>query len=424
MKFEIKDEKDAAKFIESLNSVRRPMNSKRVRNLEVQKKMLVNTPEVKRFREGLVRQFGFDPVVDIDRFPASREGFQWGKFKESLHNQMYSRGKFSEADTSSAFSQFLKAGLQQIVNALYETTETTYEDWVTVINSTRASEPYAPNHGVSFPRQVGGTEKYPEVAAAALDSQLRNYKYGSIYAVEQELLEDDQTGTFQRQAGVMGEYAKVLYEALCYGKLASVANMQYDQYRIPQSETQPSNESTWPYTATGLQGGGKNRPSAFTVLTQAALQNGIIGLMNMLNLHGLKMTVRPDRLVLGPELSFDAAILLNSSYYPSGAASAGVPGGAFAINPIKGVADLTVSRFIFKEDGTVTGNSKAWYLMDDKKPWFILQIREPITVVQEAINSGKGFSQDIIRFKGRSRGNADHIDPRFVWQGNDGSVTS
>ncbi len=420
--FEIKNQEDALKFVEALNAKRRPLNTKRQKNLEAQKRALYDNEIVAPFRESMQKKFGFDPVTDNAKFPVTNYGFSWPKFKESLRKQLHQRNRFSEADTASDFTQFLRAGIQQIVNSLYEVTETTYEDWVTVVNSTRSNELYTPHHGVSFPRQIGNSEKYPEVASAALDEQLRNYKYGSIYSVEWELLEDDQTGQFQRNAGYLGEYQRLLWEVLVYGKLASVANMQYDQFRIPQSETQPSNEASYPYS-TALQGGGANRPSAFGVLSQTNLQNGIIGLMNQVNLHGLKMTVRPNRLIVSPQRSFDAAVLLNSSYYPSGAAATGDVGGAFAINPIKGVADLTVGRFVAKDDGTFDGDSEAWYLCDDKKPWFILQMREAAAVLQEATNSGASFEQDNIRFKARSRGNADHIDPRFVWQGNDGSVT-
>jgi len=134
------------------------------------------------------------------------------------------------------------------------------------------------------------------------------------------------------------------------------------------------------------------------------------------------MAVQPKRLLIGPALEFDAAVLMNSAYYPSGAAAAGQVGGAFAINPIKGLLDLTVSRFIFKNDGTVTGDSKAWYIVDSTKPFFVLQMRNPVSIEQEATNAGESFNRDIYRFKASNRMNADWLDPRFAWQGNDGSV--
>lgn len=386
----------------------------REKNARIEKRVLTEGQEIKTYREAFKKAFGVDPL-DNEKFPVLQEGFSWKKLREKL--------SLREADTSSANVQFLRAGVQSITNALYEATPVSYNDWVTTVQSSRDTELYAPNQGVSFPRQVGPSEFYPEVATASLDLKLKNYKFGSVYALEMELLEDDQTGSFQKQAGMMGEYMKVLTEVLVMGKLASVANMQYIDYKIPVSETKPSNESTYPWS-TALVGGGANRPGTYTILTQAAVQAGFVGLMNQKNLQGIKMLVQPNRLLVGPNQQFDAAVLMHSSYYPSGAAAAGAVGGAFAINPIHSIADVTVSRFMFKNDGTVAGDSKAWYLLDDSKPWFVLQLREAVSVIQEATNAGASFNLDIVRFKARSRMNADFIDPRFAWQGNDGSITS
>ena len=386
----------------------------RERNERIAQRVLTEGAEIKSFRESFKKFHGVDPL-DAEKFPVMKEGFSWGKLREKL--------SLREADASSSFTQFLRAGVQSITNAMYEATKTTYEDWVHTVASTKDTELYAPNQGVAFPRQVGPSEYYPEVGVAALNLQLQNRKFGAVYSLQMELLEDDQTGSFQRQAGLLGEYMKVLTEVLVMGKLASVANMQYIDYKIPVSETQPSTESTYPWS-TALVGGGANRPASYAVIGQAAIQAGFVGLMNQKNLQGIKMQVTPNRLLVGPQSQFDTAVLINSSYYPSGAAAAGATGGAFAINPLHSIADITVSRFMFKNDGTCNGDSKAAYLIDDSKPWFVLQLREAVSVIQEAPNSGSNFSLDEIRFKARSRMNADFIDPRFAWQINDGSITS
>lgn len=389
------------------------MSTLREKNEKTLKKILLESAEIKSFREGFKKSHGLDPLVETDKFPVTEEGFSWKKLQ----------AKLNEADASSSFSQFLRAGIQQITNGMYESTPVTYTDWVKVVSSNKDTELYAPNQGVAFPRQVGPSTLYPEVGAAALDIQLKNYKFGAIYALEKELLDDDQTGTFQQQAGMLGEYMKIVQEAWVYGKLASVSGMQYIDLKIPVSETQPTTESVYPWSQ-AMVGGGKNRPATFTLATKAGIQDGIIGLMNQKNLQGIKMLVKPNRLISGPNQQFDIAILLNSAYYPSGAAAAGATGGAFSINPIKGIADYTCSRFVFKNDGTVNGDSFAWYLVDDTKPWFILQARELVTVEMEQPLSGASFNLDHYRYKGRSRFNADFIDPRFAWQGNDGSVVS
>jgi hypothetical protein len=53
-----------------------------------------------------------------------------------------------------------------------------------------------------------------------------------------------------------------------------------------------------------------------------------------------------------------------------------------------------------------------------------MQLREGVAVEQEAVNAGTSFEEDTYRYKGSMRGNADFVDPRWFWQGNDGSVTS
>lgn len=395
----------------------------RERNEKVLKRNLANSDGEKRdgwksLRERLKNRYGVD-VTDTQKFPVLQESFSWAKCRESVEKLCT---RLREADSASTFTQFLKAGIQLVTNNLYEVTETTFEDWVTVIPSKHASEPYAPNHGVAFPRQIGPSEKYPEVGAAALDLQLRNLKYGSVYALEWELYEDDQTGSFQRQAGLMGEYMKLLCEVLVYGKLASVANMKYIDFSVPVSETKPSYETTYPWAnATPLRGGAKTRPAAFGPLNQTNIQNGLIQSMNQVNLQGIRMQVGLKRLLIGPYYTFDAHVLLHSAYYPSGAAAAGSTGGAFAENPLKSILDVSVTRYMFDQTGAIS-NSKAWYMVDDSKPFFVLQQREALSVIQENPQSGASFDLDQMRFKARSRQNADFIDPRFAWLGSDGSA--
>lgn len=394
---------------------RRATNKLRERNLKIQKRNLTENSEIQDMRESFKRKFGFDFATDTEKFPVLRESFSFKKAQREIE------AKMREADSSSAFAQFLKAGLQTIVADGFMNTETTYEDWVTVVPSKQAEEPYAPSHGVSFPREVGAQMPYPEVAAAALDLKLKNKKYGGMYTVEKELLEDDQTGQFQRNGALLGEYLKVLVEVLCYGKLASAAGMSYAGFDVPTSETKPSYEENYPWS-TSLRGGGATKPASFGALSQSNIQAGIIALGKQKNLNGLFMGAKAKRIIASPAYQFDLAVLLNSSFYPTGAGAAGAIAGNMAINPIKGLVDVTLSPYLFDNAGQITGTSKAWYLVDDSKPFFVLQQRTPVGMEQENPQSGESFNRDVYRFKGFTRCNADFIDPRYAWQGSDGSV--
>jgi len=395
-------------------------------NSKAIQKNLWENKDIKHMRESFKKKFKFD-FADRSKFPVMESGFDWQKVAAKCGYPSIETA-FKEADSGSSFVQVLRAGVQSIVNSMYETVDTTFESWTTTVNSSKDTELYAPLHGVSFLREVGKQEKYGSSRAAGLDIKLKNRKYGTLFEVEKELLEDDQTGQFAKQAGLLGEYCRLAMEAIVYAKLGGKfsSEAQYADLMVPSTETQPSEESIYPWTppATPFVGGGSNRPASFTILNQAGIQAGFIALMNQKNKLGLKMSVNPDRLVIGPQQRFDAAILLNSSFYPSGAAAAGSTGGAFSINPIESIAALTITRFMPKNDGTFNGDSKAWYLMDSKKPWFVVQMRNAAEVTQENPNAGESFERDVIRFKASMRGNADHIDPRFAYQGNDGSVTS
>lgn len=404
------------------------VNAARPRNTQAVRENLWQGPEIRAYRESFSRKHGYD-WADSNEFPVSNPRFSWKKVANKMGFSSV-ESCLREADSATTFVAQLRAGVQNLVNNSYETVETTFESWTSTVNSERDTELYAPLHGISFMREVGKQELYSESYAAGLDIKLINRKYGEIYAVERELLEDDQTGQFAKQSGLLGEYAKLCWEVISYAKLAGVftggAKASYAGLVIPNTETKPDNETNYPYAtqAAPFQGGGYNRPASYTLLDQTGIQNGFIALMNQRNLLGLIMNVNPRRLVVGPKDRFSAAILLNSSFYPSVPGAAGTTGATFAINPIEAIAGLTVSRFVFNNLGVIDGTSRAWYLMDDSKPFFVLQVRESASVLQENPASGESFNRDIIRFRLTLRGNGDFIDPRFVWQGNDGSVTS
>lgn len=388
-------------------------------NRQVMKDALLNNKEIVRFQESFKRQFGFD-YMDEKEFPVLDRRFSWAKALEKM--------EMREAESAANNVQLLRAGIQAAVNASYQTVPTTWERWGHAIQSTRDTELYAPLHGITFPGEVGRQEKYPESSALGLDIKLRNRKYGSIFPVENELLADDQTGQFQKQAGLLGEYLKQVLEVLAYAKLSSsTSEMRYSNLVVPSSETKPTDEANYPYAQSSAPfvGGGYNRPATFELLTQSSIQKAFQALMVQKNKLGLRLLVAPDHIVCGPRYQFDVKTILNSSYYPTGA-TPGAVGGAFSINPLEGLADVTISRFIFQRDtGALDdGTATPWWLMDSKKPWFVVQIRQGALVEQEAPNAGESFERDLSRFKGNTRANADFIDPRFVWLGNDGSVTS
>lgn len=395
------------------NSIKLSRRNSAEQNKKVKERAVWENKEMREMRES-VSALGYD-MKNPEHFPTADMSFNWGKFKKKV---------MRETNSASANVQLLRAGVQAAVNNLYPAVDTTYEQWAHVIASSRDTELYAPLNALTFPAELGEGERYIESSVIGLDMKLRNKKFGQMFPVTMELIDDDQTGQFAQKVGEMADYAALVWEVYAYGKLASLsAGCTYGGLTVPASETKPSQESVYPWNGTGFaQGGGVTAPGSYGALTQANLQSAFTALENQLNLQGLKMNVKPDKILIGPFYRWTLATLLNSNFYPSGAASAGAVGGSLAINVLQGIADPVISRFMFDQSGSANSNSKRWIVCDSSKPAFIVQIREAAKVSQENPESGAGFERDVLRWKLTLRGNADFIDPRFFYQGSDGSV--
>ena len=375
-----------------------------------------NTDNVKELRAGMMESIGLD-ILNAKDFPVNDPGFSFAKAKK----------KVREAVGIAGFPQLARAGVQMAFNnAVLAYTDTTYEKWTQMQTSDKDTELYAPLHGISFLQERGPNGKFVETQVAGLDISLKNREFGQILSIDQNLLDDDQTGQLAQLAGDLAEWTELLKEVYCYGKLASISGgCTYAGLTVPVSETKPSNEANYPFASSSapLIGGGINRPTSFGALSQPNIQTGLIALMAQKNLLGLKMNVNPKLLTLSPQKQFDAAVLMQSSLNSSGAsASASTPGGAYSINPIKSILDINVSRFVFDNTGSASGSSTAWYIMDSTKPWFVNQQRDPGSVVMENPESGESFNRKVVRHRLDIRMNVDYIDPRFLWQGSDGSA--
>ena len=391
-------------------------NALRERNQKKLANWALNNPDTKKFREGLKKKTGIDVLKDTDKFPAMKEGFSWTKFHDKLR----------EADSGSMYPLFLVAGVLQNVIGMYQVAKPSYMDWCTVTPTKLKATPVAPLHGISFPREVGEQMPYPVSQTAALSLQFVARKYGTMLEMTHELIEDDQTGQFKMLSGQLGEYLQLVTEVLCYGRFQSVnANQAYSGFAPGISETQPSGESNWPFAtqASPFIGGGWNDAATKAAPTVANLELGMIQLRQQKNLLGVLMPVNPKRIIASPKYMFDLSVVLNSAFFPAvPSATAGATGANFGINPLKGIADLTISPFLFDNTGQAANTSLAWYLFDDSKPAFQLLMREPVSVTQETPTSGQSFERDVVRFKCSTRMIADWVDPRFAYRGSDGSA--
>jgi hypothetical protein len=325
-----------------------------------------------------------------------RLGFSIRKFREAA----YKAAVLKEAQSELALGQLLRAGVQNQFNNMYQAVEVTYTAAVQEVASNKRQEFYAPIERVGFPKRVERQGPFPETSFKGLDIELINVKYGMMFAIERELIDDDQTGQIVQRAAQMGENARIHEEAYVWARLCNDTTASLDGEPLPVSDTYST-----PYSTTGIHGAGKGiNATSPGRLSQSQIQAGWILAKKMLDQSGRPMVVMPKILAVSPQDIFFATVLMNSEYNPSvPSATAGAVGGAFSVNPIKALSGIVSTRFI-RDYGAL--------LIDPKG--FAFQRRDPAEVVQENPQSGPAFQQDVFRYKLRTRWQADFIDPKFI----------
>jgi hypothetical protein len=339
--------------------------------------------------------------------------FSWFNFRESVYRIVSE--KFSEANSETAFGQLLRAGVNNIANNWYTLVPTVHERVCAMTVSNKAIELYAPLHRGEVPRKVERGEKFPETKVVGVDRQIVNQKYGALFAVERELIDDDQTGQILQRARDIGENMKLIENAYAATRFIGAAS-SYAGQTISAS----SLSTIWSASLTAGSGTVANRLGTYAAFDLDNVQALDILLMDMLDLSGNHVLVQPDTLYVGTSLKFPAMMMMNSSWYPSvnamkvaGTVVSSDIGQMGAYNPMQGLYQPVVDRFLPKKAYAVGQSGRG--------PVF--QRRDPLEVIQENPMSGPAFSQDIFRFKARSRWEVDWIEsPRFWALGNDGSI--
>lgn len=366
-------------------------------NEKVMKQFQVSETE-KSIKETAAR-YGIQDYKNVLSF--SRPDFSAKKFREGAYAVAM---KTREAQAELAFGQLLRAGVQNTFNDIYQAVEVTYTAAVREAASNKRQEFYSPLERVGFPKRVEKGDSFPETNFKGLDIELINIKYGMQVAFERELMDDDQTGQIASRASQMGENARIHEEAYVWGRMVNDTTATLDGEAIPMSNTYAT-----PYSTTGLHGAGKGiNALADGRLSQSQIQAGWILAKKMLDQSGRPIVVMPKILAVSPQDIFFAEVLLNSAQTPSmvstQTADIGKTGSIMGINPIKNLVGVVSSRFI-RDYGA---------LLIDSGKGFVFQRRDPQEVVQENPQSGPAYSQEVYRYKVRSRWEADFIDPKFI----------
>lgn len=346
---------------------------------DLQLKEAMASQEVLKAR--LIEKHGFDPE-SIDWKTASRDRHFWKKLEEATGESI------REANVSSSLGQLMRYGVQQFMFDAYKDVNTVYQDVVQMVPSSNRQEWYAPLYGAELPQDIAPGGNYEDSRITGLDTVLVNKKVGRILSVQKELFDDDQTGQIGSRAAKLGKRVRYKEE---FDVMAAIRGATYS-------------------STIG------NAPASNTSLSQLALENADIALQAIRDPLGNRFGVDPSLLLVSTFDKFNAAKLLNSALQPSipgasgetiSSAASGGTGWTMTFNPLQGLYDLRVSRFLASQD---------WFLMEPKIS-IPFQERAPLSVVQEDPNSGKSFENDILRWKVSRRYNVVVLESRYIYAG-------
>jgi phage major head subunit gpT-like protein len=300
------------------------------------------------------------------------------------------------AMTTSDILGLLTPGLETAFFNTFEEMGHQYAEVATLIPSDKDTERYAwlgALPGVQEfldERKVGNFSEY--------DYQIKNKTWESTISIDRAAIEDDLYGQIAMKAKQMGTNASQHLDLLVFGMLAGgFANVCFDGTPFFGSHTQGKD-------ATGAAITQSNTGS--DPLTSAALQTAITTMMRYKDDQGRPMGVKPNLLVVPPELYWEATILLNSAFYPDPLITASQNLG---MNPLRGLLSLQVSPYL--------SSPSNWFLMDTKRAvkGIILQMRKDFEFEALEQSSETGFMRDEFFYGVRARYNAGYGDWRAAY---------
>ncbi|HXI01815.1 MAG TPA: hypothetical protein VNI57_01435 [Candidatus Saccharimonadales bacterium] len=336
------------------------------------------------------------------------------------------RDTLREASASTAQGALLRAGSQTLANGWYLKWPAQYESYFSLGTSDKFAERFPPRHGSAFPRRASEGVTHRTSRMVGYEIEIVNQKWMGGEDIPNELFEDDQTGQVGLRLQHLGESARAWEEAYAAGRLGGAAfTLGPDSYAASAYTwlNHQGGTGTGPYSANRYATSVGNRPSSFSA-AQLNLPNFILAieaLYGALDLHGIKMMVQPDTLVVSSFDVINADVLLQSQYI---AGISGLQGlsltDAGNAGALRGPFSANVARnYVNKKALNIFLPRGAWYVGQSGRGihW---QNRTPLALEQEAPNAGASFDFDETRYRTRKRCESEWIDSSFWYQGYDG----
>ena len=257
-----------------------------------------------------------------------------------------------------------------------------YRQVATVIDSKSDSEDY------SWLTNCPGMREFVaerEIKALSENTySIKNKTWEATLGIERTVLEDDKYGQIKLRVNdlahqVVKHKNKLVFETLVNG----VTNLCIDG--------KPFFSSSHKYTGKSSFSGTQSNLGSLT-LTADNLKATITSMGKIKDTNGNPSYIKPDTIVVPPDLEWTARELVNSPHLDT----------SNSVNGLQGALKVVVSPYITDED--------SWYLLDCRgvlKP-VILQERTKVELTTLGKDSEEGFMRDLYLFGVRARYNAGY----------------
>ena len=277
----------------------------------------------------------------------------------------------------------LEDGLKTVFFEALDATIGDYERVATVVPSESDQENYPWLGAVPSVREFVD-ERMP-LGLLEHNYTIRNKTWESSIAIERAAIEDDKFGQIKLRVQSLAREAKRHVDELVFTLLKNgfTGLCSDGQYFFDVDH------------ASGDSGTQSNKGTG--ALEAVALQAAITAMMKYKDDRGKFLGVRPDLLVVPPDLQWTAMELLESTYRPNEQVD-----NKIASNVLRGKLDLVVSPYLT--------DTNDWFLLSTKgviKP-LILQSRTPVEFAALEADSESGFMRDEYIYGVRARYNAGY----------------
>ncbi len=302
-----------------------------------------------------------------------------------------------EAVTTAQMSVLLQDGLRAILFNSFAGLATTWEEFVPREPSDKEMETWLELGRLGTLQIVGEGEEYRQARPDMLPPRtVRNFKYGDILSITEEMMRFDRTGLIRQLADDQGRRAAQTIEEEVYGVALTGSN----------------------YTKTSADNDVGNN-TATTTFGPAGLITALTTLESMKDpISGRYIGVKPDTLIVSPSLQFAARQLLNSpnlQQVAGGSADASIRDvyGGGTVNPFRG----TIDRIIVSPEVRRQGGEWQWILCERNRA-MVYQEVDPLQLLNRnqanALNDAY-FMRDVFDYRVRIWFGVGFKDDRFAF---------